>query len=39
MAIGSALAGLQSVALPAWREREQAVPAQLSSDLVQISTE
>lgn len=38
MAIGSALAHLQRVGLPAWREREQAAPAQPQS-LVQISTE
>lgn len=39
MAIGSALARLQCVALPAWRERDQASPAQSSSPLVQISTD
>lgn len=38
MAVGSAWARLQHLALPAWREREQAMPAQPSA-LVQISTE
>jgi MoaA/NifB/PqqE/SkfB family radical SAM enzyme len=38
MAIGSALARLQRVALPAWRERERAAPEQPEA-LVQISTE
>lgn len=38
MAIGSALARLQRVARPAWREREQAAPAE-PQQLVQISTE
>lgn len=38
MAIGSALARLQHVALPAWREREQAAP-DTSSTLVQIQSD
>ena len=36
MRIGSSMARLQQVALPAWREREQAAPSQ-PSPLVQIS--
>jgi MoaA/NifB/PqqE/SkfB family radical SAM enzyme len=39
MAVGGALARLQGIALPAWRERERAAPEPLSSSLVQISTQ